>query len=242
VEAAAQTPETARGQHPGQFDRLVVLWRDYVEGTRYQIGQLWRLSNGQHAFAYLGFESLGEAFARGFTMLQEFPAHKTDKDPYVSRYLFPTFAHRIPSPRRPDFYTMVTAWGVERVDDAYEILARSGGRRLTDGLELAEYRPDDDPLAIPLEFRIAGARHYPGSEHVEQGMRMALRREPDNAWDPFATMVLTPGGIEVGHVPRLYSRLVAWHLDGGRDLEVEAVRRLVLPAPLGRWVFRVRSR
>jgi hypothetical protein len=55
-------------------------------------------------------------------------------------------------------------------------------------------------------------------------------------------MVLTPGGVEVGHVPRVYSRLIARHLDQGRALEVEAARRLVLPAPLGRWVFRVRRR
>ena len=131
------------------------------------------------------------------------------------------------------------SWGIEHTDDPLEILARSGGIQMTDRLELAEFRPSDDELVTPLEFRIAGMRNYTGADGVKARDRLALRREPENAFDCNAAMVVTLQGEDVGHVPLQYSALVARHLDAGHGLDVIALRQLSVPADAGRWVVRV---
>lgn len=124
-----------------------------------------------------------------------FPEVRGEAAPYEARYLFAPFAGRIPSRARPDASEMLAAWGVEQPDDQLEILARSGGVRATDRLELAEYRSPTDDLARPLEFRLAATKHVAGAElHV--GDPLELRREPHNEVDPCATIMLTLGGRE----------------------------------------------
>jgi hypothetical protein len=102
------------------------MWRD-PQQTRRAIGRLWRDADALH-FAY-------EAeVPEGFHLLPEFPERRT----YTSRNLFPTFALRIPSPRRPDYRAILGRWGVEHPDDPFEVLARSGGILATDMIELCE--------------------------------------------------------------------------------------------------------
>jgi hypothetical protein len=56
---------------------------------------------------------------------------------YWSDELFPFFANRVISPSRPDFATYVTRLGLDpKTADVMTILARSGGVRATDSLEL----------------------------------------------------------------------------------------------------------
>lgn len=216
-----------------RFDHLLVLWQAPDDGTRFVIGDLRRQSDDGFSFVYR--DELQGAEARGFAGLTEFPERRQ----YRSSYLFATFAQRIPSPRRADFGEIMESWGIEQADDPLEILARSGGIQMTDRLELAEYRPSDDDLAAPLEFRIAGMRNYTGADRVKAGDRLSLRREPENEFDANAAMVITLEGEDIGHVPLQYSELVARHLDAGHELGTLAVRQLTVPADAGRWVVRV---
>lgn len=132
------------------IDRLLVIWRDPTQDARHLIGILAR-AHGEIRFWYE--QDLSAAFSKGFRLLPEFPEHRVEASPYVERYLFALFAERIPSQARPDARTMLAGWGVERVDDQFEVLARSGGIRATDRIELAEYRSDDDELATPRDHR-----------------------------------------------------------------------------------------
>jgi hypothetical protein len=159
--------------------------------------------------------------------------------PYRSAYLFPTFAQRIPSPKRPDYQAILESWGVEHSDDPLEILALSGGIQATDRLELAEYRASDDDLSDPLLFRIAGMKYQTGQANLHVGDRLELLHEMGNAHDPDATLVLTRSGVKVGYVPRQYSRLVARILSAGGALDTVVVRELAVPADTGRWVVQV---
>jgi len=215
------------------LDRLFVMWRRPSDGTRRIVGELWREAEG-YAFAYYAQLPVGE----GFTLMPEFPEHRVAPAAYRAASLFPTFAQRVPSPMRVDLVELARAWGVERLDDPLEILARSGGIQATDRLELAEHRSDEDTLERPLEMRIAGATHYDQGV-LGPGDLLELKREPENIHDPLATLFVFRGDQKVGYVPRQYAAMIAHLLDAGVGLCASAVRRLSLPSDGGRWVARV---
>ncbi len=220
-----------------RLERLFVLWRDKHESRRV-IGELSRTSEGGFAFAYA--ETLPSA-ADGFMLLAEFPEARRADKPYKARYLFATFAQRIPGPARPDRPRLLRDWGVVNEDDVFEILARSGGVQLTDRIELAEHRAVDDELRSSVEFRIAGASlpHFAaGAKLVRMGDKLRLKREPENGHDQFATIVLESAGTRLGYVPRQYSEMVARLLDKGVPLVATAQRMIVTP-DAGRWVVRL---
>jgi hypothetical protein len=216
-------------------DRLFVIWGDSAAGNRAVIGQLARVA-GEFRFWYE--DDLGAAMARGFKLLPEFPQHRTVAAPYVERYLFPLFAERIPAPSRRDTAAMMAEWGVDRPDDQFEVLAKSGGLRATDRLELAEYRAGDDALTRPLEFRLAGRRYLEPAATLEVGAALVLRREPTNTADPLAVLC-TRDGHRAGYVPRQYTPLVGRLLDAETPLECRVQRQLIAPDEPGRWVVRL---
>lgn len=220
-----------------KIDRLLVIWGEPSTGSRHVIGHLAR-SSGEFRFWYE--TDLANAKERGFQMLPEFPARRRADDPYVERYLFALFAERIPAPTRRDAAGMLAAWGVEHPDDQFEVLARSGGLRATDRLELAEYRAPDDDLSEPLEFRIAGRSRIVDAAPLAVGDAVSLRREPDNEVDP-AAVVVDRLGRRAGYVPRQYTALLGRLLDGGVALHGEVIRELVLPEDVGKLVVRVTS-
>jgi len=219
-----------------RVERLFVLWRDQTQSRRV-VGELWRTAEG---FAF-GYSDELPSESDGFMPPAEFPEIRRTSEPYRAAYLFPTFAQRIPGPGRPDRDRMLRDWGVLNADDVLEILARSGGVQLTDRIELAEYRAEDDELREPVEFRIAGAsqpRFSGAAKLVSVGDRLGLKREPENTHDRFATIVLEGAGAALGYVPKQYSRMVARLLDSGVALAATAQRLLVSP-DAGRWVVRL---
>jgi hypothetical protein len=218
--------------------RLHVIWRGTTGSSKCLIGELWETRDG-YAFAYS--PEVAEARKRGFSLLTEFPEERGKERPYVASYLFPTFAQRVPTPKRSDFADLLASWGVEQPDSKLEILARSGGFQLTDRIELAEWRAEDDDLSRPLEFRVAGMRYYLGAGSVREGDALDLQRDVGNEHDDFATFVVLRDGEKLGHVPRQYSKMLTALLESSTRLTAQAVRRLVAPAKEdnGRWVVRV---
>ena len=217
-------------------DQLFVLWSEPAQGSRCVIGDLWREGKGgPFLFRYRS----AVAGLDGFVPLPEFP---NLEGVYRSAYLHGTFSQRLPSPQRPDYVSLIQGWGVQHPDDVFEVLARSGGVQMTDRIELAEFRSDEDDLVRPLEFRVAGMKHAPGSESVDPGTPLQLELEPTNPHDENATLVLTASHAKVGYVPRQYSRLFVRLLNLGSVIDASAVRRLTLPADKGRLVVRAKAR
>lgn len=222
------------------IDHLFVLWSAPSDSGRHVVGHLARRRAGS-MFHFWYEDDLSAAVAKGFTLLPAFPEHRRIDAPYEARYLFATFADRVPSAQRADAARMLASWGVEHPDDQFEVLAKSGGLRATDRIELAEYRGADDPLVEPLEFRVAGMKHVsPDSRGaLVVGAMLRFEREPSNLHDPSATIVArTADGMRAGYVPRQYSAMIANLLDLGVALDAVAVRELVLPDDAPRWVVR----
>ena len=218
------------------IDRLLVIWGEPKAGNRQVIGHLTRSRTGEFHFWYE--DDLADAQARGFKLLPQFPVHRRAGAPYSERYLFPLFAERIPAPTRLDAQSMMQRWGVTHLDDQFEVLARSGGIRATDRLELAEYRAPDDDLTRPLELRIASRRHIQDPAPISIGDTLSLRSEPENPSDPRAVAVELEGQ-HAGYIPRQYTALIGGLLDRGEQLAAQVVRRLVVPEDVGKWVVAI---
>ena len=130
-------------------------------------------------------------------------------------------------------------WQVDRRDDPFEVLARSGGVLATDGIELAEYRTNDDPLTVPLRIRVAGLRHYPGRVTAEENTHVSLVLDPSNAHDKDAVKIVLNDGAALGYVPRCYAPLIRDHLIRGDNLEAVLRRPVVLADDPKRWQLEV---
>lgn len=222
------------------IDHLFVIWAAPSDGGRHVIGHLTH-KRVESTFHFWYEADLSAANAKGFTFFPAFPEHRRVDAPYDARYLFATFADRIPSAQRADGARMLVSWGVEHPDDQFEVLAKSGGLRATDRIELAEYRRVDDPLLEPLEFRVAGMKYVPADVRgtLTVGATLKFEREPSNPHDPCATIVAkTADGMRAGYVPRQYSATIANLLDVGVALDAVAIRELVLPDDAARWVVR----
>lgn len=135
-----------------------------------------------------------------------------------SAYLFPLFAQRVISPRRPDRARVLSTLGLDETATAFEILAKNGGRRYGDTIELIQL-----PTACPgggetLEFLVHGMRHRCAEEQrsvdrLEIGEELTIVPEPSNAVDPEARVVTTRDGAGLGWVPAPLVPLLARAVD-----------------------------
>jgi hypothetical protein len=98
----------------------------------------------------------------------------------------------------------------------------SATKRAADRAERIEARERAKPLHRG-DFIIAGARRSAerreGCESLDVGDTVILEREPDNAHDDNAILVLTDDGTELGYVPRQDARQMAPLLDSGADVK-----------------------
>lgn len=112
-----------------------LVWREPGPNSRdkHKIGEL-SFDGFRYWFQYdrAGVEA---ACSRGFSGLAAFP--DLDKR-YESVDLFPTFAHRLPDPRRPDYIDVLARFSLRPGDSPYEILRRTGGKLATDQLMFEE--------------------------------------------------------------------------------------------------------
>ncbi len=85
--------------------------------------------------------------------------------------------------------------------------------------------------ARPLfDFAIAGGHYHSlpiARGLLTPGVRLRLRREPENPHDPNAVAVML-GDMRLGYVPRRANLPVAALLDGGAEIEAEVISHLDL--------------
>jgi hypothetical protein len=141
---------------------------------------------------------------------------------YQSDELFALFAQRAMDPRRPDYGRYVTRLGLPEDTTPWEQIARSGGRREGDTLQLFP-EPDVVGRALSCAFLVHGVRWIgqrsitingrpttvtrPDLEDalgaLHAGDELRLINEPDNPSNSAAVLVATHSNIPVGYVPNL---------------------------------------
>lgn len=161
-------------------------------------GDLYRLNYTGGAKELAGF--------KGFGLMKSL-----DKE-YVSNEIFPLLKNRVLASGRPESKRLIYWLGLgEGRYDAFEELARTGGVRATDTIELI---PEPEPTSqnrYEAYFFVRGVRHLPPTtedivNRLQVGDRLYLLKDIQNDADPYALLLRTKDPISViGYAPRYYS-------------------------------------
>ena len=230
---------------------LFLAWQDPSRRRWYPIGRL--TTNGRR---YLFVYTRGAREAQrdaGFEPLSMFPDLERL---YTSLELFPLFANRLVPRSRPEYGEYLKWLDVpESEDDPVLILARSGGQRLTDTLEVFPCPERTSPGEYAIRFLVHGLRHMPDDAiarvaKLEVGEKLLMMKDIQNPVDAMALALRTAEAYErdvhvVGYCPRYlrsdFGRLIDSH-EGEIRVTVERVNPP--PAPIqfrllcrleGRW-------
>lgn len=180
----------------GTSDELLVTWQDPETRRYHAVGLLSRTHDDLYRFRYLD-EASNVAGFRPFLGFSDL-----ERD-YASPHLFPLFAERVLDEARPDRITLYEALDLVATAGPMEFLARSGGRRAGDCIQLLP-TPGVADGQTSCVFLVHGVRHIPGAadavDQLEPGQALALQPEPDNPIDPDAVLV-TQDGTRLGWVP-----------------------------------------
>lgn len=128
---------------------------------------------------------------------------------YVSKELFPLFANRLLSTKRPEYPKFISWLGLDAEQvSPINVLARSGGMRLTDSLQMFKrIEIADDGTFTHIMFA-HGLSHLSASasERVLSlvvGEQLCLCLDVQNSADPFAVIIRAERPSEiVGYCPR----------------------------------------
>jgi hypothetical protein len=93
---------------------------------------------------------------------------------------------------------------------------------LLPGGKTAVARPGSSQAVVLCRCFIAGFQFHQGPAvlpGLAAGQRLALKREPQNPYDPLAIAVYTPSGSRIGYLPRRLNEVPSFLMDSGYPLE-----------------------
>lgn len=209
---------------------LFVTWQPKGSLQSFPVARLVTLPDGGYEFAYIA--AAREAQQAGFSPFVAFPEFERV---YRSPELPSFFKNRVLQPGRPDYPQHLQELGLESATATpIEILARSGGRRVTDPLEVfAELVPSATEGRMETHFFARGIRHFAGSEdavtQLHAGDLLMLKPEPGNAVNTKALLLACSDQRCVGYVPDYLAEDLNGFAASDPSMRVEVVR--VNPAP-----------
>ena len=182
---------------------LFLAWQDPNSRTWFPVGKL-TSEGGLYYFSYLRGAIQAKEQA-DFQPLWSFPDLYHC---YSSAELFPLFANRLLRPSRPDYKDFVQWLNIpEQRDDPIALLARSGGRRKTDSLEVFPCLERDEHGSYHMHFFAHGLRHFP--EAIQQYVQslkpetpLLVTHDVQNKFDSRALILRTEDLHFVGYCPR----------------------------------------
>jgi HIRAN domain len=182
---------------------LFLAWQNPVSRAWFPIGRL-TFDGGLYRFGYI--QGAVTAQQEGnFEPLWAFP--ELDQV-YESLELFPLFANRLLRRSRPEYPDFVQWLNIpEHEDDPITLLARSGGERATDHLEVFPCPEQDEQGQYHIHFFSHGLRHLPTEtrpliRQLKPGARLYVAHDGQNPYDPKALMLRTEDPTIVGYCPR----------------------------------------
>ncbi len=201
---------------------LFLAWQDPLGRRWFPVGRL-EYSDGLYSFAYTQGAEQARTEA-GFQALPSFPELHTV---YVSEHLFPLFSNRSLPPSRPEYREYLQWLCVPESDsDPMAVLARSGGSRVTDTLEVFPCPEKNDQGEYQVHFLVHGLSHMPSTSadrvtQLQPGEPLLAMRDFQNPKDPDAIALRTAEKFErdmylVGYCPRYlgadFLKLLNWNL------------------------------
>lgn len=185
-------------QRPGNAtSRLLVTWQEPKSRRYHAVGVLYGRPDG-YEFAYL-------RHAQGLSGFHPFLGFPHLDRRYRSPHLFALFAERVMDPSRPDLPGWLDALALDETATPLELLARSGGHRHGDTIELLpEPRRTPDGTTSSL-FLVHGVRHQPhASDRISSlspDERLVLVDDRHNHESGRALLVTATDHVALGWVP-----------------------------------------
>jgi hypothetical protein len=208
---------------------LFVAWQDSKSRRWFPIGKL-DASKVGYEFCYTKGVLEAEKFC-GFTGLQSFPELG---ETYESPELFPVFSNRVLPQSRPDYISFVQYLNLQsECVDPMTVLARSGGMRATDEVEVFPLPERTEDGKYVVHFFAHGVRyieeeHQKVIESLSPGELLTLVPEPENAFDALAIQVQGQG-VKLGYCPRYLNQ--DFHTLLKESSEVRLTVEKVNPSP-----------
>lgn len=198
--------------------RLLVTQKEPAQQLYRSIGFL-EYDGTQYAFYYL-------RSAVSAPWFRPLPGLSQVNRKYVSGDLFPLFRERVPSSRRDDFRTIMRLLGLPQDADPFEVLARSGGHRTGDSIELIPVPMVDLDGFVSFTFFSHGVRYTTEEAqnriaNLRTGELLELVPEMTNPVNPQAMLVTERGRLLLGYVPNPLVGLVSDISSGPHALTVE---------------------
>jgi hypothetical protein len=189
-----------------------VTWQDAQTRRWFPVGRLERDEEGTYRFVYIQ----GMKKAMQESNLQPFAAFPDIYKTYCSSEIFSFFANRVMPASRPDFADYMS-WFAESKEekDPLIFLARSGGERRTDAIEVFPAPERHTDGSHSMIFFLSGIRHVSEcaqkrAECLEMGERLLLLWDLQNPVDPDAILARVhrkeSGDTDnIGYLPRYLS-------------------------------------
>ena len=216
--------------------KIFVAWQDPISRAWFPIGQL--TYNGKsYQFVYIfgvkeaqekaGFEGLWSF--RDFTKV------------YDSTELFAFFGNRVLRSSRPDYPQFISWLNLEsNEDNIMDLMARSGGKKVTDNFEIFPNPELDENKFYHIYFLAHGLRYIMPQElthdrilSLQQKERLYLLHDSKNDYDPYALMLRTEDDYHLGYLPRYLSDNLLKIVQNSPNLVEVTVEKInPPPAPL----------
>jgi hypothetical protein len=214
---------------------LFVAWQDPSSRSWIPVGRL-TYQNGRYAFAY----TRGAQDAKTSKNFRPFGRMTDLGVVYVSKELFPLFANRVLNESRPEYPDYLRWLGLPHQEsNELEVLARSGGLRATDTLEVFPCPEPTGDQEYVVYFFSRGIRHLlPENQAriptLKVGQRLFLMKDVQNSFDPSAILMRTADPVaNVGYCPQYFSQEFTGLLDVvGCDNVSVTVERVNADAPM----------
>jgi hypothetical protein len=217
---------------------LFLAWQDPNSRRWFPVG---RLESSDQLYSFRYTKGAEQAIkVAGFQPLASFPELHTV---YVSETLFPLFANRILPQSRPEYRDYLEWLSVpESEHDPAVILARSGGQRVTDTLEVFPCPEETGTGEYQVHFLVHGLRHMPEASadralSLKPGEKLLVMRDIQNPHDPDAIALRTAETFDrdmhlIGYCPRYLRADIIRLLDSGSSPTITVERVNCPPAPL----------
>lgn len=190
--------------------KLFLAWQDPESRHWFPIGQL-TFDGKNYRFNYIKGVNKAEN-SPNFRLLHSFP----ERDRlYTSSKLFPLFANRLMRPSRPDYQNYLQWLNIsQNNNEPMIILARSGGNKATDTLEMFPDPEQDKDGVYQFYFFARGLRYMPESyqekvKELQIKERLYLTKDFHNKYDSHALLLKTEQCYNLGYCPRYIATDIA---------------------------------
>ena len=213
-----------------QVNSLFLAWQDPLKRYWHTVGKLTQKGD-YYQFQYTRGAGQCERFIP-FTGMEDLTKL------YQSEQLFPLFANRLLSKRRPEYKLLLSWLGME--GQSYcplLILAKTGGIKSTDNLQVFPEVQPNSPGSFAMDFFVHGVRYVSKSARariktLQPDDSLLLMQDFQNPTDPMALAIRTSDTPEViGYCPRYLTKDIHRLIKQTADLQL-TVSRVNEDAPL----------